>query len=403
MKDGNVNEVNNNTIYNNPASSAGTVKMVAQKNDFGTNAINIFFTDDASTGGLGQTLGYYDFNQDWIVIRKSAAQDEARDHFVLLHEMGHFFSLPHTFLGWDQEPWDGTTVTSVSPGGELNELADGSNCETAGDMICDTPADYNLGFGWDRCNAYDGGCKDLNGELLNPQEENMMGYFLECNEYVFSDDQKAIMDSDYQTSRRSYLRVSYMPTDAEVSGIVELNSPADDATTTFFNGVELSWTPVENASHYWLELTQGIKKTMYIADQSKIFLTDLAADKTYRWRVIPFNEISTCAPSSATWSFRTGEMTTSTSDSDNLEEELIVSPNPIVNNELNIELTNSYLGKFSLNLHDLNGNKVDSKSLIKSSSQFSTKLENLKLENGFYILRLDFGETTIIKKVIVHE
>ena len=79
---------------------------------------------------------------------------------------------------------------------------------------------------------------------------------------------------------------------------------------------------------------------MYIADQSKIFLTDLAADKTYRWRVIPFNEISTCAPSSPTWSFRTGEMTTSTSDSDNLEEELIVSPNPIVNNELNIELTN---------------------------------------------------------------
>ena len=85
MKDGTVNEVDNNTIYNNPASNAGTVKMVAEKNEFGTNAINIFLTDDASTGGLGQTLGYYDFNQDWIVMRKSAAQNEARDHFVLLY------------------------------------------------------------------------------------------------------------------------------------------------------------------------------------------------------------------------------------------------------------------------------------------------------------------------------
>ena len=42
------------------------------------------------------------------------------------HEVGHYFSLEHTFLGH----------ASSNP-----ELVNGSNCTTRGDLICDTPAD----------------------------------------------------------------------------------------------------------------------------------------------------------------------------------------------------------------------------------------------------------------------
>ena len=47
---------------------------------------------------------------------------------TLSHELGHYFDLYHT-----HETSFGT------------ECPSGSNCQSAGDMVCDTPADPNLG------------------------------------------------------------------------------------------------------------------------------------------------------------------------------------------------------------------------------------------------------------------
>ena len=81
---------------------------------------------------------------------------------ALTHELGHFFGLSHTFEG----------------GGV--ELVDGSNCETAGDRICDTPADpYVQGDD----HKYLEGCifvsekKDANGEYYQPDVGNIMSYY----------------------------------------------------------------------------------------------------------------------------------------------------------------------------------------------------------------------------------
>jgi hypothetical protein len=81
----------------------------------------------------------------------------------LTHELGHFFGLLHTFEG----------------NGE--ELVDGSNCETAGDGICDTPADpYNPDHKVDEyvkdCIFYKD-IKDANGDYYQPQVGNIMSYY----------------------------------------------------------------------------------------------------------------------------------------------------------------------------------------------------------------------------------
>lgn len=77
------------------------------------------------------------------------------------HEIGHYLNLYHTF---------------DAVGG--NELVDGSNCATAGDMVCDTPADITgvAGISISNC-VYAGTPVDAKGMLYKPDTKNLMSYW----------------------------------------------------------------------------------------------------------------------------------------------------------------------------------------------------------------------------------
>ena len=75
------------------------------------------------------------------------------------HEMGHFFNLLHTF--------DYTTYGS--------EFVNGTNCTTAGDLICDTPADINPAPVSSTC-QWTGTNPDQNGDMYTPIIGNIMSY-----------------------------------------------------------------------------------------------------------------------------------------------------------------------------------------------------------------------------------
>ncbi len=89
----------------------------------------------------------------------------------LIHLFGHYFGLLHTFEG------NGT------------ELVDGSNCDTEGDLICDTPADnYNppvdpIGGGFinseDECRFIHPD-SDPNGDPYRAHTGNFMSYYGLC-------------------------------------------------------------------------------------------------------------------------------------------------------------------------------------------------------------------------------
>ncbi len=86
---------------------------------------------------------------------------------ILAHELGHIFSLIHTH---------------ANMGGAVgtDEFVDGSNCTTAGDYICDTPADPNLQGIPNRvdslCNYTDSVYTDAHGDLFHPDTRNIMSY-----------------------------------------------------------------------------------------------------------------------------------------------------------------------------------------------------------------------------------
>ncbi|MCB0819710.1 MAG: hypothetical protein KDC13_03735, partial [Bacteroidetes bacterium] len=85
---------------------------------------------------------------------------------VFTHEIGHYFSLWHThaFNGYS------TNIYTL-------ELVDGSNCETEGDFICDTPADPGLhgrASAFPDCQYTDTVSTDANGDLYQPDVNNYM-------------------------------------------------------------------------------------------------------------------------------------------------------------------------------------------------------------------------------------
>ncbi|ABG59857.1 M12 family metallo-peptidase [Cytophaga hutchinsonii] len=148
-----------------------------------TNRINFYFVNEvdviehtvcayAEGGGISSSV-----RAGQIVFKKGCFSAG-----VVAHELGHYFGLAHTF--------DNT----------VPELANGSNCATAGDKICDTPADpYVMG---EETSDYMIGCefnslkRDANGDTYSPDVSNIMSYY-PCGCASFTYDQYNSMATYY--------------------------------------------------------------------------------------------------------------------------------------------------------------------------------------------------------------
>jgi PKD repeat protein len=150
------------------------------------NSINVFFTNNLGTaGGFSSQIppDIYYYGGPFICLTYSTAM--YGNQTLLTHELGHFFGLLHTFYT-----------------GDGYERINGSNCLTAGDLICDTPADnftLNIGSQVNPNNCtYTGTekqCADNLGLQYNPPVDNIMTYWstYTCNN-VFTPQQYARMN-----------------------------------------------------------------------------------------------------------------------------------------------------------------------------------------------------------------
>lgn len=133
-------------IYSDKFSNIEGIESRELAELFGeVGVLNLFFVDriDIAAG-----VEFEHEENDYVLFRNAAASKG-----IISHELGHFMSLEHTFLGF-------------------NELVDGSNCNTAGDFVCDTPADPNQ---FNLC-SYVGTGTDANGDFYQPDSINIMSY-----------------------------------------------------------------------------------------------------------------------------------------------------------------------------------------------------------------------------------
>lgn len=408
--DGGFNEFDHGPTYQSPTSAGATTKMIIEKNNAGANSVNVFVTQNANSGNIenGNTLGFYQNNSDYVVIRKNQL---GIGNSTLAHEIGHLFSLDHPHRGWEDQPWDleihgrrvtRSSVSSSQSGGSVRvELVDRSNCDESGDMLCDTPPDYNFGFTWNEdCPRFNTIVLDRNSDTIVPMQNNYMSYFLGCEPYQFTQDQTDVINADYNSSKRSNIRSSYVPNTATIEEEVEILSHESNATTDFYNGVHLEWTNAESADGYFLNITGGGDDFRILTTDTAYFMTQLNPGKIYTMSVTPYNETGGCA-SRKSIILKTNELSTSTNDPA-IEGKLYLAQNPIFRGEqILLIIESEQRAELQAKLYSSSGQLHIQNTLNVELGPNRFQISNHDLAPGIYILHLESEQGVSSRKVIV--
>ncbi|MEM9546580.1 MAG: PKD domain-containing protein [Bacteroidota bacterium] len=210
-----VSYIDNDTYYDFNNSDESTLHSTYSVD----NIINIYFANTV-TSGTTSICGYakYPGGIDIIMMKNSCASNGS----TLTHELGHFFNLPHTHSGG-------------------NELVDGSNCATAGDDFCDTPADPNISGKVNVSCDYTGTDTDANGDPYTPDTYNIMSYSRKSCRIFYSVEQLAESQYIFENVR------NYFTSD------VFSNNFSADQTETCNNSltVQFSEECVGEVSYQW--------------------------------------------------------------------------------------------------------------------------------------------------------
>lgn len=181
-----------------------------------SGVINIYFTDYIENASKNSICGYTNtVGRSDVILMKN---DCAKNGSSLAHEIGHLFSLMHT-----HGP-DGNELTT--------ELVDGSNCDTNGDGICDTPADPKINSkSVDNFCAFTEIILDANGDRFQPDAQNIMSYSKKACRSHFSQQQLARMFAFYKSAKNYYSSSSF-----NADFTTDVNQTCESSLTVNFNG-----------------------------------------------------------------------------------------------------------------------------------------------------------------------
>jgi hypothetical protein len=377
-------------------STSSASQFMAAKDS--KQAINIWIVKDIKLVGsssLGTTLGIYNFQKDRIYSHYNDFVGQRGD--ALIHEMGHYFGLRHTYSGWGlsflevQNPKKGSIIKINKDNNDrVAECKNGTNCTTSGDLICDTPPDYGIGYYTD----VNGKCVEPNFKVIDPcgdtikiLTDNYMGsFYCPSFSYHFSPMQLQLTEVDYFSARRDYLRNNATPNLDKVNGMITYLMPADAAQMPFYNSVSLDWEDVQNATNYILELSQNSSFSLNVqsilCDKSQKTVQNLLPNRKYYWRVIPFNaEIGACLDATAIpfRSFSTSSVLATAESEANTN--CSVFPNP-ASETISILFNSKNTQSIDIQLFDLQGKLLKKQTITQNEAT----IDVATFAEGVYLL-----------------
>ncbi|BDS12594.1 zinc-dependent metalloprotease [Aureispira anguillae] len=396
-------------IYNNAGTPTARGHMLTYRVP---NTLNLIIGSSINN----PVASWYDGFGDFVFLLKQMLTSEAKTE---AHEIGHFFTLPHTFYGWENKDvealYGGQNVPQFSWIERADRTGPLANCHTTADKFCDTPADYYS----DRKNCpYIPTVSDPNGNAIDPDESNIMSYAFDACVTNFSTEQKNAIAMDIAS--RTW--VTNTPTNtATVTGIPTAVSPLNNGQLGDINNstVRLEWTPVTGATMYYLEvytmqffglwvpntnspIHQGI---IYSANPYFDLPTDdLVVGSRYAWRVKALNSVSTCATVSSYSAFEAVTSVATNLKDLPIEKQMTftVNSNPITTSFIPLSIYSAEEVIGSIRIYGMDGRiALDLTKQLINEGESLVQLPADGLANGMYIAVLFTERGQLQQKIIL--
>ncbi len=401
LKDGTFNYIESSLIYYHEDYFSGGIPIWTESNENSDpEAINIFVANE-----VGSFNSYYISIIDVLYIRKS----HVRGKSVLSLPMGHFFSLLKTYSGWGSfdEFCEGSLDASTCNGGIQIENQSGNNCDTAGDLICDTPPDYYFTFCPSTTNCeFNGEVYDCEGEQVFPMEQNMMGNYNGCADYEFTQEQSDLMNVDLLSPERAYCNPGILPNLAVVNELAVATSPINGEVRPY-NAVELKWDPVPGATHYLVELDRfdsfsWMPLRRVVTTNSTFIANYCMPNAQYFWRIRPFNEYSTCESAFGdNFQFETNAIASKVETVEGVNH-WSVRPNPANSSEaIFVDVEALQAMDATVNMYSVTGQLISSSKQLFSIGNNIVELATNNLTTGLYMVSIETKTGVTTKRVVI--
>lgn len=400
--------LNLNSLYDHTTTSRGS-QLAAPRTQ--REKLNTFIV-----GTAGGACGYAIPSSNYLVMDKDCMGSVDR---TWAHEMGHVFTLAHTFYGWESveeisniDPLEPAPATLMYRGTSVQvERADSSNCTTAADGFCDTSPDY-LMERW-ACN----GNGEYRDSLTDPDSlrfavpgMNIMSYASDVCVSAFSEEQKTAMITNLSVRNDVNSNNSGAAALAADGANMNLLFPENNVDLPASDFVELVWNKVPNADYYIVQLNGStnfngsVQETRVVTDTSVVITEGLVANRRYYWRVRPFNRYKVNSEfGDQTFRFRNGEFPTATIDA-TLDAAISVSPNPVAGGQ-QLRISGRDLGlsgRLTYELIDPAGRILLSRQHVAvPATGFSETISTAALPAGVYFLRLRLDERLVTRRIVV--
>lgn len=405
-----VNYISNTLLYNHGSNSGNPTASYLMSLYKVDDVMNIFIGREVTASD--QFLAYYTSGVDVIYTFKTGV---GAGNPTLTHEVGHFFSLSHTFFGWEGTNYYNEVTNNHAPsmvGGHLVEKvvrgASGENCQLAGDGFCDTPPDYA---------SSRSSCPqatiwfDPDSVLINPDETNFMSYFNDNCVSSFTMEQREAILLDFM-SRGYYMQPHPSPLFAAAAPVVKW--PKTDAVAHYYAGIPLSWHPADSASLYLITIYRSYNNgalllfvTQEIMTSDTTHWVSLPPNLEFTWNVKAMTSYDLCnSLRSPNETFTTGdwELSVPVVEQNSYQSRIYPNPSNSSNGALTVEIHARKSTQMALSIYDGLGRQVFSEVNLLLNSGINLNQINLnRLKKGIYLICLQNEEEQIYHKLIISE
>jgi len=399
----------NNTDYNTHQTVIQGAEMMFA-NDV-PNTLNSYFLDDPA-GNCGYNLPYAS-----VAMNKGCS---GLSSHTWAHEIGHAFTLPHPFLGWEGKTYmegdtapvrvtydytyfqDTLILDTLIIDTTFVELLDGSNCSVAADGFCDTPPDY-LSYRW-LCNSQNNNGfsqTDPSGNDFKTSGELFMSYAYDQCQSKFSDNQITAMRSYILNEKPNWL-YNQEPLDTLSSTKADLIAPSQGEWTDP-NYTKLTWTDFGPTATYHLVVAKALNMTYVVLDTfvtGNSYVLSGLENRNYYWKVQPFNKYSFCTPNSSQGKFKADDSVVAVEDINKMSWRIQPS---ILTSGGSMQLigNQSTMSNSLLTIMDVSGRVILEKILEKGQNKYEISLAEKNMYGMYFlIIRSDSGAKSYQKIMI---